>query len=335
MLGPPTFRVPAEALREQAAACDVLLAHLDADRNATLECLFRVLQEAGYCRDCGPEVIIRLGIKPSGDPPVPVLDLRTPGAQGWAGLYGPFLAGCGPVRYCGHFVTRNYASEGTEWFTRDEFFDAVEEHETYHVLQAMSGRESDLMTAEEMALCKGHAGLLPGLAAQGKLSPDHAFELAGRWFLQHLKFELEAHQAVDFPRAAEKASEGKLHLDWWRKVMFAVILRELLSRLCRGFLDTYRLSWHRFVASVRTRLEALLAGTFLEEPVPCPKGPFTPLSFLESIHPRRGLLRYLGGDPEAFLQLTLYMPRVGLDAIYDPGQPDVAELLPQAWTPPC
>jgi len=192
MLGHRTFCVPADTLREQVEACDILLAGLDGDRDATLEFLFRSLRESGYCLDCGPEVIIRLGIKPNGDPPVPVLDLRTPETQGWAGIHCPLLARRGQNRYRGHFITRNLASPGTDGFTEEEWLDCVERHETFHVLQSMSGLDSYLMTAEEMTMCKGYVGALPGLASHGKLSRDHAFDLAGRWFLRDLMSEVEA-----------------------------------------------------------------------------------------------------------------------------------------------
>jgi hypothetical protein len=181
----------------------------------------------------------------------------------------------------------------------------------------MSGRDCDLMTHEEMALCKGFVELLATVAAQGELSREHAFDLAGRWFLQRFKTELDAWQAVDFPRAAEKSKAGSLNLEEWRGDVLVTILRELFRPVCGGFVDAYRLNWRKLLASIRDRLKNTVAGTFLEEPVPFRSGSFTPLSCLESVRPRKGLLHNHGLDLGAFAQLTMLMPRVGQVGIYD------------------
>ncbi len=145
-------------------------------------------------------------------------------------------------------------------------------------------------------------------AARGTLSREHAFDLAGRWLLQKLRTEIEAWQAVDFPRAVQKAEEGRLALKEWRGDALIVVLRDLIRPLCGAFVGTYRLNWPKLLASVRKRLEEVLAGTFLEEPVSFRSGRFTPVSCLEAIRPRDGVFHNHGLDPEAFALLTMAPP---------------------------
>jgi hypothetical protein len=325
--GPITFAVTNEMRDRHLSACRDLMTALYADKNAVLESLLKVLQDGGHCHTCGPEAIIGLKISPDSALPIPTLDLGTPEPEGWAGTHSSFFIGSGPERKCGHLVVRNYAGPVPRNFAQYEYFEAVRQHEVCHVLQAMSGRDHDLMTLEEMTLCRGIVNLIPALAVKGTMTKQHAFDLAGRWFLQKFRSELEAWHSVDYRVAVRKVTEGKVDLDAWRADALVVILRDLIRPVCGAFVDTYRLNWRKLLASVRERLKDVTAGTFLEEPVSLRSGRFTPLSCLESIRPSKGLLHNHGLDLNAFAQLTMPMPRVGQVAVYDVQQDSAKNYL--------
>mgnify|MGYP001044551653 CR=1 FL=1 len=328
-----TFTVPEEVRLEHLAACRELLANARIAKQATLASLFNVLQEGERRFGCGPEAIIHLGINMDDAIPVPVLDLRTPERTGWCGLQAMFLVGPSANRLRGHFIARNLAGQVPVGFEHGEHFANVKRHEVHHVLQAMSGRGRELFTSEDMALCDGYYGILPMLASAGDLSRGYAFELAGRFLLQKFRNELEAYHAVDFPAAAAKAEEGKLNLEEWRKDMLCIMIREFITSICCAFLDVYQFSWRKLVASVRARMTEMVKGSFLEAPVTSRSEELTPVSFLESIRPRSGLLRNVSLDMDSFTELTVLMPRVGQVAVYNPRHGRAVKFLAEHANP--
>ncbi len=321
------FDIPEEIRSGHISACQELILHGRADKHLMLASLLRIIQEGDPNLECTPEAILHLGINMDDPLPVPTLDLRAPKQTGWSGLHALFAVGPPSDRKCGHFIVRNFSSSIDDHFEHNEYFELVRQHEIHHILQTMSGSACSMLTPDDMKFCANNHRMLPVLAAQKDLSQKCAFALAGRFLLQQFRNELDAYNSVDFPIALDKFGNNMLYLQRWRANVLCTVLRDLITPICCAFVDTYDLDWHELVASIRTTLNEMLKGTFLENPVVLNSVKMTPLSFLESISAKNGLLRNLNLDLGAFSRITELIPLVGQVAVYNPLHGHASEFL--------
>ena len=315
--GPGAPRDQAEARRvDHVVACRRLIHALEGDKNTTLAGLLFLLKRNGKCLDCGTEKIEHLVIDKNASLPVPVFDVRAGPRARWDGIHLLFGMPGTPETRWGHLIARNLDGPFGSGFPLEEELKRVCQHEHFHVEESLSGAAYDLMTRADIDFAHGFAELLPTFAAQGFLSRDEAFCMARRFYLQHMKRELGACSAVDYPYYRGKVGNGDGRLENYRGALMCMIVGFPLEPLGVGFVDAYSIDWREWTEAVRSPMEQLARGTFLEEPVLFRETAVTPWSLLASIDVSRGCIRDTSGGKMPFPHLVSHLQRDGGVATY-------------------
>jgi hypothetical protein len=287
-------------------------------KNSTLEALLALMQKSGKCLGCGPEIIKHLFFDRSTDLPVPVFDVHAGEHGGWDGTHVLFSVPAPPSKRWGHLVARNLDAPDGLGLPRGERFEIIRQHELLHVRQALSGAATDMLTEADLEFCKGFAELLPVVASQGSLSKGDAFSMAGRFFLQFVKREIEAYDRVDYRFCRNQFQPGDKELEVCRGAFLCMIVGYPLEPLAGAFIDTYSLDWRTWTRSVRRQMDGLTQGTFLSKPVLYAGAPVTPWTLLNSIQVAGGFIRDRSGGKMPFAWLVGHLPRHGGIARYGP-----------------
>lgn len=320
--GPHGLRRPirAEAAREQSEAVGVLWENLHVDKNRALVGLLNVMKGQGKCLESGPEAIVRLVVPQSSPMPIPILDITDTSVRGYAGTHARIAFTTPHGAVSARFIVRNLAALCPEsesfGLSDEERLECVRLHELRHILQAMSGEDTEFLTQGDLHACGGHPEWLPA-AMEGKRG-EEALALAQRYFRQRFRNELDAYGWADWPAIRERLAGVPGKLERARMHIMSTMFRFMIEVTCACFLDPAGCSWDEFVAGVAPHLEVLAAGTFFE-PVERTGGKVGPVEYLKWIRAERGRIRNIGLPLRDFGALVGCMRRKGQIGLYGPG----------------
>jgi len=320
--GPHGLRRPIrpEALREQPEAVQVLRDNLRVDKNRGLIDLLNVLRGQGKCLESGPEAIDRLVVPEGSRLPIPILDITDTSAPDYAGTHARIALTTAHNPVSARFIVRNLAALCPEsesfGLSDEERLECIRLHESRHVLQAMSGEDTEFLTEDDLRACGGHPEWLP-VAMAGRRG-EEALALAQRYFRQRFRNELDAYGWADWPAIRERLAGDPRRLEHARMHIMSTMFRFMVEVTCGCFLDSSGCSWDEFVAGVASDVELLAAGTFLE-PSGQTETAIGPADYLRSIRAERGRISNLGLELQDFGQFVSSMKRKGQVGLYGPA----------------
>lgn len=312
------FQIPEKKLRDHISASEYFIRRFQKEQEISLYELVKLFNDYGKCVNLGIDCISSIKFSCSESFPVICIDVNA-GKVGWSGANMCFFAQHLKSRQ-GFLVVRNQDSfiPGKETITRKDFFEITKQHEVIHILQCLSKRNEDLFLKKDLDLANGKSSLIPCIVAMGELPYGDAKELAKRFFLQHLKNEIEAYNTVDYTCYLDLFKGLPDKLGRLRKeILFSMLPLLLWSTGC-AFLDTYCIPWEDFVLSLKKPMDELISHSFMENTFCIDNKEMSTYLFLQSIELNKGIIKNRGLPENEFRSFTGFIRQVDSStAIYN------------------